>query len=182
MGAKSSVDDLGTCLGVVRSRAATILRSIETHPLTGRFVSSARDSCRCLRKHRFLFFLNFYLFVCSGGFAVDSLFFFFPKSVVPRCSETGWYVVQSIRLYDVLRRFSVSRVCVFWLLRELESSLKIYMYIFFSMRILFLCSGIFLFVFKVSSVCVFCSSGGGFLELSILYFVEIDERFYEVRI
>ena len=38
MGAESSVDDLGTGLGVVSSRAATILRSIETHPLTGRFV------------------------------------------------------------------------------------------------------------------------------------------------
>ena len=38
-GAKSSVNDLGTGLGVVSSRAATILRSIETRPLTGRFVS-----------------------------------------------------------------------------------------------------------------------------------------------
>src|SRR6266481_2210401 len=36
--AKSSVDDSGTCRGVVLSRAATILRSIETHPPTGRFV------------------------------------------------------------------------------------------------------------------------------------------------
>ncbi|GBN41576.1 hypothetical protein AVEN_113657-1 [Araneus ventricosus] len=34
-------DDLGTGLGVVSSRAATILRSIETHPLTGRFVGLA---------------------------------------------------------------------------------------------------------------------------------------------
>ena len=30
--AESSVDDLGTCRGVVLSRAATILRSIETQP------------------------------------------------------------------------------------------------------------------------------------------------------
>ncbi len=36
--AESFVDDLGTCRGVVISRAATILRSIETQPLTGRFV------------------------------------------------------------------------------------------------------------------------------------------------
>jgi hypothetical protein len=35
---ESSVDDLGTCRGVVLSRAATILRSIETLPSTGRFV------------------------------------------------------------------------------------------------------------------------------------------------
>ena len=35
---ESSVDDLGTCRGVVLSRAAAILRSIETQPLTGRFV------------------------------------------------------------------------------------------------------------------------------------------------
>jgi hypothetical protein len=35
---ESSVDDLGTCRGVVLSRAATILRSIETQPSTGRFV------------------------------------------------------------------------------------------------------------------------------------------------
>ena len=35
---ESSVDDLGTCRGVVLSRAATILRSIETQPPTGRFV------------------------------------------------------------------------------------------------------------------------------------------------
>jgi hypothetical protein len=32
---ESSVDDLGTCRGVVLSRAATILRSIETQPSTG---------------------------------------------------------------------------------------------------------------------------------------------------
>lgn len=37
-GAKSSADDLGTGRGVVLSRAATILRSIETRPSTGRFV------------------------------------------------------------------------------------------------------------------------------------------------
>ena len=35
---ESSVDDLGTCRGVVLRRAVTILRSIETQPLTGRFV------------------------------------------------------------------------------------------------------------------------------------------------
>ena len=35
---ESSVDDLGTCRGVVLRRAASILRSIETQPLTGRFV------------------------------------------------------------------------------------------------------------------------------------------------
>ena len=35
---ESFVDDLGTCRGVVLSRAATILRSIETQPSTGRFV------------------------------------------------------------------------------------------------------------------------------------------------
>lgn len=38
---ESSVDDLSTCRGVVLSRAATILRSIETHPLTGRFVRAS---------------------------------------------------------------------------------------------------------------------------------------------
>lgn len=36
--AKSSVDDLRTGLGVVSCRAPTIVRSVETHPLTGRFV------------------------------------------------------------------------------------------------------------------------------------------------
>ena len=36
--AKSFVDDLGFSRGVVLSRAATILRSIETQPPTGRFV------------------------------------------------------------------------------------------------------------------------------------------------
>jgi hypothetical protein len=40
--AKSSVDDLGTCRGVVLSRAATILRSIETLPSTRRFVLNTR--------------------------------------------------------------------------------------------------------------------------------------------
>jgi hypothetical protein len=35
---ESSVDDLGTCRGVVLRRAVSILRSIETQPLTGRFV------------------------------------------------------------------------------------------------------------------------------------------------
>src|SRR5215472_6176679 len=39
---ESSVDDLGTCRGVVLSRAATILRSIETQPSTGRFVHCRR--------------------------------------------------------------------------------------------------------------------------------------------
>jgi hypothetical protein len=48
--AKSSVDDLGTCRGVVLSRAATILRSIETYPLTGRFVISQGDNLRRLLK------------------------------------------------------------------------------------------------------------------------------------
>ena len=41
---ESSVDDLGTCRGVVLSRAATILRSIETQPSTGRFVRSVGQS------------------------------------------------------------------------------------------------------------------------------------------
>lgn len=41
---KSSVDDLGTCRGVVLSRAATILRSIETQPSTGRFVPPCGDA------------------------------------------------------------------------------------------------------------------------------------------
>jgi hypothetical protein len=36
--AKSFADDLGTSRGVVPSRAATTLRSIETKPLTGGFV------------------------------------------------------------------------------------------------------------------------------------------------
>lgn len=38
LGTESSVDDLGTCRAVVLSRAATILRSIETQASTGRFV------------------------------------------------------------------------------------------------------------------------------------------------
>ena len=38
-GAKSLADDLITGQGVVSSRAASILRSVETHPLIGRFVS-----------------------------------------------------------------------------------------------------------------------------------------------
>ena len=38
-GVKSSVDDLGAGRGVVLSRAATTLRSIETQPSTGGFVS-----------------------------------------------------------------------------------------------------------------------------------------------
>ena len=41
---ESSVDDLGTCRGVVLRRAVTILRSIETQPLTGRFVRSVGQS------------------------------------------------------------------------------------------------------------------------------------------
>jgi len=41
---ESSVDDLGTCRGVVLRRAASILRSIETQPLTGRFVRSVGQS------------------------------------------------------------------------------------------------------------------------------------------
>ena len=41
---ESSVDDLGTCRGVVLSRAATILRSIETQPSTGRFVRFSRTT------------------------------------------------------------------------------------------------------------------------------------------
>jgi hypothetical protein len=38
-GAKSSADDLGAGRGVVLSRAATTLRSIETLPSTGGFVT-----------------------------------------------------------------------------------------------------------------------------------------------
>jgi hypothetical protein len=41
---ESSVDDLSTCRGVVLRRAVTILRSIETQPLTGRFVRYAGQS------------------------------------------------------------------------------------------------------------------------------------------
>ena len=37
-GAKSLADDLATGQGVVLSRAASTLRSVETHPLIGRFV------------------------------------------------------------------------------------------------------------------------------------------------
>jgi hypothetical protein len=44
---ESSVDDLGTCRGVVLSRAATILRSIETQPSTGRFVRSVGQLFVC---------------------------------------------------------------------------------------------------------------------------------------
>ena len=45
---ESSVDDLGTCRGVVLRRAVTILRSIETQPLTGRFVRSVGQSSSAL--------------------------------------------------------------------------------------------------------------------------------------
>ena len=48
LGTESSVDDLGTCRGVVLSRAATILRSIETQPLTGRFVRYVGQSSSLL--------------------------------------------------------------------------------------------------------------------------------------
>ena len=48
---KSSVDDLGTCRGVVLSRAATILRSIETQPSTGRFVPPCGDAFRPCRHY-----------------------------------------------------------------------------------------------------------------------------------
>ena len=44
-GAKSLADDLITGQGVVSSRAASILRSVETYPLIGRFV------CRPGRSH-----------------------------------------------------------------------------------------------------------------------------------
>ena len=44
---ESSVDDLGTCRGVVLRRAVTILRSIETQPLTGRFVRFVGQSSPC---------------------------------------------------------------------------------------------------------------------------------------
>nr|CDQ01593.1 Bm936 [Brugia malayi] len=37
-GARSLADDLITGQGVVSSRAASILRSVETYPLIGRFV------------------------------------------------------------------------------------------------------------------------------------------------
>jgi len=56
---ESSVDDLGTCRGVVLRRAVTILRSIETQPLTGRFVryvgqSSIAESLICSVKPKHL--------------------------------------------------------------------------------------------------------------------------------
>ena len=44
---KWSVDDPRACQGVVFSRAVTILRSIETHPLTGRFVHYVEQSSKC---------------------------------------------------------------------------------------------------------------------------------------
>jgi hypothetical protein len=43
-GAKSSADDLGAGRGVVFSRAATTLRSIETQPPTGGFVSGRKTA------------------------------------------------------------------------------------------------------------------------------------------
>lgn len=49
-GAKSSADDLGAGRGVVLSRAATTLRSIETQPPTGGFVGGVTaDKSYCLK-------------------------------------------------------------------------------------------------------------------------------------
>lgn len=62
-GAKSSVDDFSTGLGVVRIRAATILRYTETHPLTGRFVGDAN-----------VFFLFFFIPLFAFGLANFSQF------------------------------------------------------------------------------------------------------------
>ena len=56
---ESSVDDLGTCRGVVLRRAVTILRSIETQPLTGRFVRYAGQSSIRLSLICFLFFFYY---------------------------------------------------------------------------------------------------------------------------
>jgi hypothetical protein len=61
---ESSVDDLGTCRGVVLSRAATILRSIETQPSTGRFVRFSRTT--------FLFFFLYVKRLSSGGGGTSS--------------------------------------------------------------------------------------------------------------
>jgi hypothetical protein len=71
---ESSVDDLGTCRGVVLRRAVTILRSIETQPLTGRFVRSVGQSSlavvsffywleKIYREHTFKLKFNFVLAV-----------------------------------------------------------------------------------------------------------------------
>src|SRR3954471_21002726 len=60
-GAKSLADDLATGQGVVFSRAASTLRSVETQPLIGRFVSSLnlcitfRSTCCCT--HEFVHYL-----------------------------------------------------------------------------------------------------------------------------
>jgi hypothetical protein len=66
---ESSVDDLCTCRGVVLSRAATILRSIETQPLTGRFVlrSSERQNTQlslCVSSQGSGFFLSVVVCAC----------------------------------------------------------------------------------------------------------------------
>lgn len=55
---ESSVDDLGTCRGVVLRRAVTILRSIETQPLTGRFVRSVGQSSAVITSSSFLLVLK----------------------------------------------------------------------------------------------------------------------------
>ena len=57
-GTKSSVDDLGTGRRVVLNRAATILRFIETHRLTGGFVTSTKGGFFPI----FFFFFNFIIF------------------------------------------------------------------------------------------------------------------------
>ena len=55
LGTESSVDDLGTCRAVVLSRAATILRSIETQASTGRFVLAREQLSPQAQLELFLF-------------------------------------------------------------------------------------------------------------------------------
>ena len=71
---ESSVDDLGTCRGVVLRRAVTILRSIETQPLTGRFVRYVGQSST----KQAVFELFFFLFIIgqiitAGQLSLDSI-------------------------------------------------------------------------------------------------------------
>jgi hypothetical protein len=95
---ESSVDDLGTCRGVVLSRAATILRSIETQPSTGRFVRfDEQPSFGPLGSNPWIFSKSQHLRVLAGGGHTH-----------------GQRVVPTIRAGVRWSRRSW-RTCVFWL-------------------------------------------------------------------
>ena len=110
---KWSVDDPRACQGVVLSRAVIILRSIETQPLTGRFVhyveqSSGSNSTTMLWKHAIQWYAIASLIWCIVYYCMACFYFYSRVVAYTFCKN------HTILMYSMVS-ISKSNLCIYHL-------------------------------------------------------------------